>query len=185
MAICQGILDPIDGASSGMSTDGGSTWSKFPTHVSPNAADVTASISGTTLTVEAIANGTVTVGENVIGAGVTTGTTVIGFESGKGGIGTYSVNNSQTVHSETMALGAGYVTGGCIAASSPTNILQVQATGFAPSGFPIWYTTDGGVHWHNPDASLNTITVSVVRTLLRRLSWMRRGSRRFQHILSV
>ena len=158
VAICQGILDPINGASSGISIDGGSTWSKFPTEVSPNAADVTASISGTTLTVEAVTNGTITIGVNVIGAGVVRGTIVTGFESGKGGLGTYRVNNVQTVGSKPMSLGAGYVTGGCIAASSATNILQVQATGFAPSGFPIWYTNDGGVHWRNPDASLKTIS---------------------------
>lgn len=63
----------------------------------------TASISGTTLSVTAVASGAIQIGQ-VIGAssGVTAGTVVTGFGTGTGGVGTYTVNNSQTVASKTM-----------------------------------------------------------------------------------
>jgi hypothetical protein len=246
VVLCQGVLDPWDGATSGISADGGATWSKFPTQVSPNAADftasiapstfsVTGSISGTTLDVVAVGSGTVVVGATISGTRVTAGTTITALGTGTGGTGTYTVSASQTVGSTTvsgtygtmtvttvtgkiavgtngafsgmavysgstgqsrpagnpsitawgtgtggigdyvvacsnatcstvtgqaMSAGRGYIFGGCIAASSPTNILQVQATGFAASGYPVWYTTDGGSTWNNPDSSLTTITTA-------------------------
>ena len=163
VVICQGILDPVDGATSGISKDGGAHWSKFPTEVSPNAADITASISGTTLTVSGVANGVIDLAhlpETISGVGVSGGTQIIAPLSGTGRAGTYKVSASQTVGSERMAVGPGFIIGGCIAASSSTNILQVQAVGYAASGYPIWYTTDGGSTWHNPDSSLNTIASS-------------------------
>jgi hypothetical protein len=88
VAICQGINDGADLATSGYSTDGGAHWSPFTSEIS-------------------------------------TGT-------------------------------AGGIFGGCIAASSSSVILQVQSN--QPPGFPIWYTTDGGASWHNPDNSLTSIT---------------------------
>jgi hypothetical protein len=165
VAICQGVLDPKEGAGSGYSSDGGSTWSKFATEVSDNGGDMHGYISGTTLTITSITNGVVDVShlpEAISGPGVTSGTLITAAGTGMGGSGTYTVNHSQTVGSAgspiALAIAPGGVFGGCIAASSSTNILQVQATGFAASGFPIWYTTDGGLTWHNPDSSLNTIT---------------------------
>jgi hypothetical protein len=87
VALCQGINDAADSATSGISSDGGAKWRVFANQVST--------------------------GEN------------------------------------------GGIFGGCIAASTPTNILQVQSN--QPPGFPIYYTTDGGSSWSQPDGSLNTI----------------------------
>ena len=72
-----------------------------------NGTFMTASISGTTLTVTSVGsanfvNGALKVGHNVFGVGVTAGTTITGFGTGTGGTGTYTVNNSQTVASEYM-----------------------------------------------------------------------------------
>ena len=62
----------------------------------------TGSISGTTLTVNAIPKGNIALGQFVTGSGVTAGTQVVKFLTGAGGIGTYQVNISQTVGSETL-----------------------------------------------------------------------------------
>ncbi len=62
-------------------------------------AQVTAAISGTTMTVSAVTFGTVEVGQEIIGFGVTAGTYITALGTGSGGAGTYTVNNSQTVAS--------------------------------------------------------------------------------------
>lgn len=63
----------------------------------------TGSIAGTTLTVSAIApGGSIGVGSFVSGAGVTADTIITALGTGTGGVGTYTVNNSQTVASEAM-----------------------------------------------------------------------------------
>ena len=62
----------------------------------------TGSISSTTLTVSAIPKGNIALGQFVTGSGVTAGTQVVKFLTGAGGIGTYQVNISQTVGSETL-----------------------------------------------------------------------------------
>ena len=62
----------------------------------------TASISGTTMTVSAVAAGTLQVGQTLTGSGIVAGTQIVSFSSGTGGIGTYNVNASQTVASETI-----------------------------------------------------------------------------------
>jgi len=63
---------------------------------------VTASISGTTMTVTAIATGVIYIGATITGAGVTGGTTITGFIGGSGGVGTYTVSASQTVASTNI-----------------------------------------------------------------------------------
>lgn len=65
------------------------------------------SISGTTLTVTDITThgsggGVMAVGQKLIGSGITAGTTITGLGTGSGLTGTYTVNNSQTVSSESM-----------------------------------------------------------------------------------
>lgn len=63
----------------------------------------TGSIAGTTLTVTASASGSILGGQPLVGTGVTASTVVTGQTSGTaGGIGTYTVNQSQTVASESM-----------------------------------------------------------------------------------
>lgn len=66
----------------------------------------TGSIAGNILTVTDVAFGTILVGATVFGVGVADGTTIQSLGTGTGGVGTYNVNNSQTVGSRTLASGA-------------------------------------------------------------------------------
>ena len=65
----------------------------------------TGSISGTTLTISAVTSGSLQVGDVILGTGVTAATTITALGTGTGGTGTYTVNNSQTVASETITVG--------------------------------------------------------------------------------
>ena len=72
-----------------------------PSYATPGA--ITASIAGTVLTVSAVASGKLLPGQLLAGAGLIAGTIIVGQLTGPtGGIGTYSVNESQTVASEAM-----------------------------------------------------------------------------------
>jgi hypothetical protein len=83
--------------------------SGFPGQV--NAAVVTGSIAGTTLTVSAMTSGALVVGQLLTGVGITSGTTITAFGTGSGGVGTYTVSASQTVGSSVISAGsAGCVT---------------------------------------------------------------------------
>lgn len=69
----------------------------------------TGAISGTTLTISGISGGIVQVGTIVADPGlfhIAAGTKITAFGTGTGGNGTYTVNNSQTVGSESMVGGA-------------------------------------------------------------------------------
>lgn len=70
----------------------------------PTEASVTGSISGTTLTVTAVGSGTLAAGQTLTGSGaITAGTIILEQVSGSaGGTGVYTVNNSQTVVSQTL-----------------------------------------------------------------------------------
>lgn len=65
---------------------------------------VTGSIAATTLTVTAAPNTMLRVGSIITGSGVTSGTRVTEILSGSGGVGTYTVNHSQTVASEALTV---------------------------------------------------------------------------------
>ena len=80
---------------------------------SPSSAVFTGSISGTTLTVTAITNGSIAINQALFGVGVTQSTVITALGTGTGGIGTYTVNQSQTVASTQMnsATAAAVVTG--------------------------------------------------------------------------
>jgi hypothetical protein len=71
-------------------------------YTSSAGAVITASMSGTTMTVTAVSSGTLYVGQTIQGAGITTQTIITALGTGSGGTGTYTINNSQTVASETM-----------------------------------------------------------------------------------
>ena len=62
----------------------------------------TASISGTTMTVSAVTSGTIYVGCLITGTGVLANTTITALGTGSGGVGTYTVSQSQTVASTTI-----------------------------------------------------------------------------------
>ena len=67
------------------------------------AASVTATITGTDLNVTVVGSGTLYVGNHIIGTGVTANTVILAQVSGTtGGVGHYTVNNSQTVASTTV-----------------------------------------------------------------------------------
>jgi hypothetical protein len=62
----------------------------------------TASITGTTMTVSAVTSGTIYVGCLITGTGVLANTTITALGTGTGGVGTYTVSQSQTVVSTTI-----------------------------------------------------------------------------------
>ncbi|MEO8148591.1 MAG: T9SS type A sorting domain-containing protein [Bacteroidia bacterium] len=86
-------------------------------------ASVTGSITGTTLTVTAVSSGTLVLGQLLSGAGISTGTSITVFGTGTGGVGTYTVSNSQTVAS----------TGITAAVNAPAQSVVGIAIGSTPS----------------------------------------------------
>jgi len=72
-------------------------------------AVITASISGTTMTVTAVTSGSLAVGQYLSGTGVTIGTTITELITGTGGIGTYLVGISQST-SSTQITASGWAT---------------------------------------------------------------------------
>ncbi len=74
------------------------------TNISMATTTVTGSIAGTTLTVTAVTSGTLAVGDILTGTGVTAGTTIVALGTGTGGIGTYTVNTTQTVASTAISV---------------------------------------------------------------------------------
>ena len=70
-----------------------------------DTATVTASISGTTMTVTAVTSGVLSVGQQVYGTGVSQLTKITALGTGTGGTGTYTVSISQTVASTTIITG--------------------------------------------------------------------------------
>lgn len=78
------------------------------------AASVTGAIAATTLTVSAVSSGTLSVGQVISGSGMTVGTRIVAQLTGTpGGVGTYTVDKSQTFASGaiTGAVGPTYVQG--------------------------------------------------------------------------
>ncbi|CAB4133990.1 hypothetical protein UFOVP267_7 [uncultured Caudovirales phage] len=87
----------------------------------PSSAVFTGSTSGTTLTVSAITNGALAVGQVLFGIGVTQETVITALGSGSGGVGTYTINLSQTIASEQMnSATAGAIVTGSIATTTLT-----------------------------------------------------------------
>jgi hypothetical protein len=80
-------------------------WMTWAAQGLASPARVTASISGTTITVESVSSGTVVIGQTVEGTGVNADTRVTASRSGTRGTGTYTVSVSQTVPSEAMTIG--------------------------------------------------------------------------------
>jgi hypothetical protein len=101
----------------------------------------TGSISTTTLTITAVTNGVLRVGSYISGTGVTAGTQITALGTGTGGVGTYTVNNSQTVGSETITSGDTFyialytssaTLSGATTAYSATN--EASGTGYTAGG---------------------------------------------------
>lgn len=130
-------------------------------------AQFTASISGNTLNVSAVAAGQLMIGDPVTGTGVAANTIITGVGTGNGGIGTYTLNNAQTVSSEAM-----------VGATHGTAIVYVVATQFwqnaipvnsittiitpKPSGYPLFVTNPNtGV----PAQSVESVALYRARTM--------------------
>jgi hypothetical protein len=84
---------------------GGATFTDGPIgaefDVAVEATVVTAALSGTTMTVTAVTSGKIAVGQVYSGSGVPPAT-VVSLGTGTGGVGTYIMDVSQTVPSETL-----------------------------------------------------------------------------------
>jgi len=91
---------------------------------SPSAAVFTGSISSTTLTVTAITNGTIAINQALFGVNVTQATVITALGTGTGGVGTYTINQSQTVASTQMNSAA---VGAVVTGSISTTTLTVTA----------------------------------------------------------
>ncbi len=87
----------------------------------PSSATFVGSISGTTLTVTAVTNGTIAVGQAIFGANVLQNTVITALGTGSGGVGTYTVSNTQTVVSTTInAVASPAIVTGSIAGTTLT-----------------------------------------------------------------
>ena len=150
-------------------------YAPWTTGASPaTAATFIGSISGNTLTVSSISYGSVFLGMTVNGTGISTGTIVTSFNSGTGQTGTYTLNNSQTISSESMTGTFGVfpfatrfaftgtpVTGTTISASSGSNTLTVSSTTGLAVGMTITAVgVNQGAFIYNINTSANTISIS-------------------------
>ena len=73
----------------------------------------TGSIAGNAMSITAVNpafTGQLEVGKTIFGVGVTAGTKITALGSGSGGIGTYTVNNAQTITNRTLAAGEERIT---------------------------------------------------------------------------
>ena len=87
---------------SGLGTGAGNTGTYTLTYTG-STASFTGSISGTILTVTAVASGTIITDQVLTGGSVTAGTKIVNQLTGAaGGIGTYTVNTSQTLSSTSL-----------------------------------------------------------------------------------
>jgi hypothetical protein len=68
----------------------------------PSAATFTGSISTTTLTVTSVLSGTIAVGQAIFGNNISQNTVITALGTGTGGVGTYTVSNSQTTASTSI-----------------------------------------------------------------------------------
>lgn len=98
-------------------------------------ATVTGSISGTTLSVTAVTGGRLAVGQVITGSGISANTTITSTGTAGGGIGAYTVNNSQTVASTTITAVATPAIFTVISAPNNGDQVILSTTGSLPTGF--------------------------------------------------
>ena len=95
----------------------------------------TGQISGTTLTIANVTSGTLYIGATIAGTGVTSNTRITDFLTGSGGVGTYTVDTSQTVIAGTAIADAPII--GMIRYNSTNSAFE----GYGASG---WAGIGGG-----------------------------------------
>lgn len=136
----------------------------------------TGSISGTTLTVTSVALGFIFIGQTLVGSGIVNGTKITGLGTGTGGVGTYTVDVSQTVGSTSITIGpattsnTGSVPRFSTSVGSSTVTVTFEQHGLVAGdtiNFPI-ATVVGGVSVFgtydvlpNPAVTANTFAISV------------------------
>ena len=100
----------------------------------PSSAYFIGSVSGTTLTVTEVKNGTIGIGQSLLGVGVTAETVITALGTGSGGVGTYTINLSQTESSEVLnsvAVGAtitGSISGAILTVTAVTGTIYIGQT---------------------------------------------------------
>jgi hypothetical protein len=93
----------------------------------PSNAEFIGSISGTTLTVTLMKSGTITTGQQVLCDGILSETVITALGTGTGGVGTYTINRSQSISSiqiNTATVGAqvtGSISGTTLTVTSVTS----------------------------------------------------------------
>ena len=93
----------------------------------PSSAIFTGSISTTTLTVTSVLSGTIAVGQAIFGQGMAQNTVITALGTGTGGVGTYTVSDSQTVASTAInstaspAIMTGSISGTTLTVSAVTS----------------------------------------------------------------
>lgn len=132
------------------------------------AATFTGSIAGTVLTVSATGSGLIEVGQVLSGTGITAGTYITGLGTGLGGLGTYTVSDSQSASSTAITAKTPVVTYDNIATAflvtSPTTGVDADvgfATGTISAGLKLTEATgaidSGGAAATTPAAFMNSI----------------------------
>jgi hypothetical protein len=114
---------------SGPEWDAKHRWMTWASQGLASPARLTASVSGTIMTVASVSSGKVIVGQIVQGAGVSAGTRVAALGSGTGGTGTYTVSILQTVPKETMETGGTTADTCCNSFSEANQIMTTSNSG--------------------------------------------------------
>lgn len=120
-----------------------------------SSANITASITGTTLDVTAVSAGTIAVGQRVFGPGVEPNTFITALGTGTGNTGTYTVDNTQTVASGSLFTGK---PGDNVIRFTDTD--TSSATG-QPMGIIEWYGSDSSTPGAGVKAYIAGISESV------------------------
>lgn len=107
----------------------------------PATAIFTGSTSGTTLTVTNVSSGTIGVGQSLFGLGVANETVITALGTGSGGVGTYTINISQTLSAREMNSAA----------------VAATFTGSISSGVNSVTITNQGSNYLNPVVSFGTL----------------------------
>lgn len=108
----------------------------------PTSAQFIGSVSGNTLNVTLMKSGTIAAGQQLFGVGVTNQTVITALGSGTGGVGTYTINITQTIPSQifnsaaTAAQITGSISGTVLTVSAVANGVlypgqTIQGTGIA------------------------------------------------------
>ena len=134
----------------------------------PSAATFTGSISTTTLTVTSVLSGTIAVGQAIFGANIAQNTVITALGTGTGGVGTYTVSDSQTTASTTInSTAAPAIVTGAIAGTTLT--VSAVTSGTLRIGQTIEGTgvTDGTIikAFGTGSGGVGTYTVSASQTV--------------------